>query len=238
MIKKRLPGFRRPFCIIMAPVVFGSVKSIKPVCCFCSRLSLYLSIIDVFDMAEEPENFLYGINTKQEKAWQYLYAEYYSPLCCYALKILKDREYAMDVVQGIIVRLWEADTYFEDMPSFRGYLYRAVYHNCLKVLRDRNIKELCLPQCGQEEESAGDFGAVIEEEVVRKLRGVIARMPEKRREVMLLCLEEKTVEEIGEILGISVNTVKKHKKEAYQYIRKILSPDIFILFCLLFHPKD
>ena len=73
-------------------------------------------------MAEEPENFLYGINTKQEKAWQYLYAEYYSPLCCYALKILKDREYAMDVVQGIIVRLWEADTYFEDMPSFRGYL--------------------------------------------------------------------------------------------------------------------
>ena len=172
-------------------------------------------------MAEEPENFLYGINTKQEKAWQYLYAEYYSPLCCYALKILKDREYAMDVVQGIIVRLWEADTYFEDMP-----------------LRDRNIKELCLTQCGQEEESAGDFGAVIEEEVVRKLRGVIARMPEKRREVMLLCLEEKTVEEIGEILGISVNTVKKHKKEAYQYIRKILSPDIFILFCLLFHPKD
>ena len=139
---------------------------------------------------------------------------------------------------GIIVRLWEADTYFEDMPSFRGYLYRAVYHNCLKVLRDRNIKELCLTQCGQEEESAGDFGAVIEEEVVRKLRGVIARMPEKRREVMLLCLEEKTVEEIGEILGISVNTVKKHKKEAYQYIRKILSPDIFILFCLLFHPKD
>ena len=189
-------------------------------------------------MAEESENFLYGINTKQEKAWQYLYAEYYSPLCCYALKILKDREYAMDVVQGIIVRLWEADTYFEDMPSFRGYLYRAVYHNCLKDLRDRNIKELCLTQCGQEEESAGDFGAVIEEEVVRKLRGVIARMPEKRREVMLLCLEEKTVEEIGEILGISVNTVKKHKKEAYQYIRKILSPDIFILFCLLFHPKD
>ena len=82
-------------------------------------------------MAEEPENFLYGINTKQEKAWQYLYAEYYSPLCCYALKILKDREYAMDVVQGIIVRLWEADTYFEDMPSFRG---QAALLACFSVL--------------------------------------------------------------------------------------------------------
>ena len=40
--KETAAGFRRPFCIIMAPVVFGSVKSIKPVCCFCSHLSLYL----------------------------------------------------------------------------------------------------------------------------------------------------------------------------------------------------
>lgn len=189
-------------------------------------------------MMEESVKFLYGINTKQEKAWQHLYAEYYSPLCCYALKILKDREHAMDVVQGVIIRLWEANTYFEDMPSFRGYLYRAVYHNCLKVLRDRNIQEQCLARHAQEDGIGGDLGAVIEEEVIRKLRNVIARMPEKRREVILLCLEEKKVEEIGEILGISINTVKKHKKEAYQYIRKVLSPDIFILFYLLFKHRD
>ena len=55
----------------------------------------------------------------------------------------------------------------------------------------------------------------------------------KRRQVMKLSLES-----FAEKAGISVNTVKKHKKEAYQYIRKILSPDIFNLFCLLFHPKD
>ena len=41
-----------------------------------------------------------------------------------------------------------------------------------------------------------------------------------------------------ELFELDINALSKGKKEAYQYIRKILSPDIFILFCLLFHPKD
>ena len=58
MIKKRLPGFRRPFCIIMAPVVFGSVKSIKPVCCFCSHLSLYLYTEILIGIMEKFRNYV------------------------------------------------------------------------------------------------------------------------------------------------------------------------------------
>jgi len=67
MIKKRLPGFRRPFCIIMAPVVFGSVKSIKPVCCFCSHLSLSLTIafsIESFLIALKDTHFLRNTELK------------------------------------------------------------------------------------------------------------------------------------------------------------------------------
>lgn len=184
---------------------------------------------------EESQEFLEGVNLKREKVWKQLYADYYSPLCCYALKILKDREQAMDVVQGVIVRLWEIDVHFDNLPSMRGYLYRAVNHNCLKILRDRSVEEIYVSRTVNEETvfEADDFAAMVEEEVVRKLRNLIDHMPEKRRQVMLLCLEEKKVEEISIILGISVNTVKKHKKEAYDYIRKILSPDDLILFYFL-----
>lgn len=185
-------------------------------------------------MLGELREFLVGINTKKDGAWRHLYADYYSPLCNYALKILQDREWAMDTVQEVFMKLWEARVHFEDLPSFHGYLYRAVHNNCLKLLRDKNIENQYLTV--QENENADydeeEFNAVLEEEVVRKLRHVIDNMPEKRREVMLLCLEEKKVEEISELLGISINTVKKHKKEAYQYIRKTLPPDILILFLL------
>ncbi len=82
--------------------------------------------------------------------------------------------------RGSLSGYGKRDTYFEDMPSFRGYLYRAVYHNCLKVLRDRNIKELCLTQCGQERGERRRFrGGDRGRGSSGKLRGVIARMPEK-----------------------------------------------------------
>lgn len=184
---------------------------------------------------EEIRQFLHEINTKKVNAWKHLYADYYSPLCCYALKILKDKEQSADVVQNVMLKLWEKKVYFKDMPSFHNYLYKSVYHNCLKILRDKDVEKHYITRQEQEEPSGHPeyFASVIEEEVIKKLRSVIAQMPGKRREVMLLCLEGKRVEEISEILQISVNTVKKHKKEAYQYVRKVIRPDILLLFILL-----
>lgn len=186
-------------------------------------------------MVEEIQVFLEGINTKHDKAWKLLYANYYSPLCCYAQKILKDREQAADVVQSMIVNLWQANVHFEDIPSFHGYLYKSVYHNCLKSIREKNTAELYLSSQEKEDDFTNpeSFAAVIEEEMVRKLRDIIHRMSGKRKEVMLLCLEGKKVEEVSELLGISTNTVKKHKKEAYQLIRELLKSDILILLYII-----
>lgn len=183
-------------------------------------------------MLGELNFFLTGLNAKREDAWRHLYADYYSPLCNYAFKILPDREQAMDVVQDAIVKLWESNVYFENMPSFHGYLYRSVHNNCLKLIRNKNIENryLTVQENDAPDYISPEFYSILEEEVVRRLRSIIDRMPEKRREVMLLCLEEKKVEEISKILGISINTVKKHKKEAYQYIRETLPPDILLLF--------
>lgn len=185
-------------------------------------------------MLGELKKFLIGVNTKKEEAWRHLYADYYSPLCNYAFKIVQDREQAMDIVQEVFVKLWEASVSFEDMPSFRGYLYKSVHNNCLKLIRNKNIENqyLIVQDNDKTDYSDREFNVILEEEIVRKLRSVIDHMPEKRREIMLLCLEEKKVEEISELLNISVNTVKKHKKEAYQYIRAALPPDILVLFLL------
>lgn len=191
-------------------------------------------------MTGELQKFLEGINLKKEEMWKQLYAEYYSPLCCYALKILREREQAADVVQGVIAKLWESDVCFQDLPSFRGYLYKSVYHNCLQVLRNKNVEDAYLDKKDKDEDftDPGFLSALIEEEVVRRLRHLIQQLPGKKREVMLLCLEEKKVEEISKMLGISINTVKKHKKEAYRYIREMLRSDILLLFFLYIKKRN
>lgn len=183
-------------------------------------------------MAEDILHFLKGVNGKKPEAWKQLYRDYYSPLCSYAMKMLNDRENAMDIVQNVIIKLWENQLFFENMAALNVYLYRAVNNNCLKQIRDRNAEDKRLKEWTFYTEDATtteSLWAVVSEEVLRTLRSVIDGMPPKRREVILLSMKNRSNEEIAEVLGISINTVKKHKKEAYQTIRKEVKNNFFLL---------
>ena len=84
-----------------------------------------------------------------------------------------------------------------------------------------------------EEMESESLSAVVFEEVIRKLRHVIDEMPPKRKEVILMSMRKMKNEEISEELNISLNTVKKHKKEAYAVIKKAMQSDFF-LFAIFF----
>ena len=123
-------------------------------------------------MSKKILQFLEDVNNKRETAWRRLYKNYYIPLCHYALKIVNDRILAEDVVQEVLVRMWEVPLSFDSVDQ----------------------------------------------------------LPRMQRTVILLSLEEKTVKEIAMLLSISPNTVKKYKKEAYTFLRKMLSNDSYIIF--------
>lgn len=187
-------------------------------------------------MNREIQDFIKGVNTKSAKAWERIYADYYSPLCHYAMRILNDRELAEDIVQAAIIKLWETPLVFEDISAFNTYLYRVINNNCLKEIRDQNRADKRLKEWAffTDEVESESLSAVVFEEAVRKLRGVIDEMPPKRREVILLCMKRMKNEEISAELNISLNTVKKHKKEAYADIKKTIRFDLFlfsIFFC-------
>lgn len=58
-------------------------------------------------------------------------------------------------------------------------------------------------------------------------------MPCQTRQVILLCMEGKNNAEAGEILGISVNSVKTLKELGYATLRENLSRENLILLTLL-----
>lgn len=186
-------------------------------------------------MAENICNFLKGINGKKPESWKQLYKDYYSPLCRYAMRILNNEESAADIVQSVIIKLWENHFFFENIAALNVYLYRAVNNNCLKQIREWNAEDKRLKEWifYTEDVTTESLPAVITEEVIRKLRSVIGHMPPKRQEVILLNLKNINNEEIAKMLGISINTIKKHKKEAYSTIRKELKNDLFLLSLFL-----
>ena len=113
------------------------------------------------------------------------------------------------------------------------YLYRAVWNNALKYLRDRNVEEERLKHwCEEEGEmSEENFYSVVREELFRKLRELIDRLPEERKKILLMSIQGHSGNEIADLLGISINTVKTQKNRGFKYLREKLK-DSVLLFLL------
>lgn len=182
------------------------------------------------------QNFLTGINEKKPKMWEKLFDDYYSPLCNFAVGFVKERGIAKDIVQETIIKIWEKPLDFRLISELNKYLYKSVYNNCIKYIRDQNIKNKNLKDIDIfDYEDPEVLNQVMLEEVIRKLRLIIDTLPSRQKEVMLMSLHKMKNEEIGEELSISVNTVKKYKKQAYVYIRNQIKKDIFLFAFLIFN---
>lgn len=182
------------------------------------------------------QGFINAIHTRQPKAWEQLYACYYTALCRYAFRILDDADLATDIVQGVIIRLWENTPVFATATALRLYLYRAVNNNCLQYIRNKNREDKRLKEWifYTEDMASESLNSVVSEEVLRKLRLLIDSLPPKRREVILMSMKKMSNEEISEAMQVTIHAVKKHKKEAYAYIRKALGADLIYLFYLFY----
>ena len=74
---------------------------------------------------------------------------------------------------------------------------------------------------------------VMRQETFRILYSAIDSLPEQTRQVILLGMDGNSNQEVGELLGVSINTVKTLKKNGYAALREILSKEYLVLLLIL-----
>lgn len=187
-------------------------------------------------MLIEHERFLDGVSRKDDKAWEELYRYFYAPLCCYSGKIIGDADAAEDIVQGCFVKLWRSSFRFTDIKAITTYLYRSVYNGSLNFIRNKQVSNQIhckwVNDLQVNEEDA--IHAALEEEAITRFYMIISQLPEQQREILLYCLKGEKVKDIAEKLSVSENTVKTHKKRAYQFVREQLGDSLSVILSLLF----
>lgn len=182
-------------------------------------------------MSLDAQEILRAVNQKDLKAWGKIYESYYSALCSYANSIVKDSEHAKDLVQDILIKVWDANRHFNDVKDLTWYLYRAVYNNSLYYLRSLRVEQKAFRQMEQEvqpEFGEEQFALTVQEELIRQLYVYIDDLPKDRREVILLSLKGCSGQEIAETLGITINTVKKQKNRGFKYLREKLQNNVWV----------
>ena len=184
-------------------------------------------------MALNEQEILRGVNQKDLKAWETLYASYYAALCSYADGIVKDSDTAQDIVQDTLIRIWNSDRTFPDIKELTWYLYRSTYNNALFYLRTQASRQNILRKMVAEEVVLPDeqFALTVREELIRQLYVYIEDLPEERKKILLMSIQGHSGNEIADLLGISINTVKTQKNRGFKYLREKLK-DSVLLFLL------
>lgn len=123
--------------------------------------------------------------------------------CCYMYAT--DAENLSDLYQETVINLWKG------FPRFRGeckpstWVYRIALTTCLSFLRKSKSKPVIVPITVDLERGLSEEDTRTEQ--LRELYSMIEQLGKLERALILLWLEERSYQEIADVMGISLTNV-------------------------------
>lgn len=142
-----------------------------------------------------------------------------------AYRTLHDQEEARDVAQEAFFKAYRSLRTFKPGAKFSTWLFSITYHACCdRLSRRRRYSNEELPE--RADRAPGPESEAIANDEAQRLRNAIAALPEKYRTVITLYhLQGRQYEEIAQVLGVPMGTVKTHLFRAKEQLRKILNQE-------------
>lgn len=154
----------------------------------------------------------------------------------FASRYVDDPDAIDDFLQEAYIRLWTYRRTAGQVKSLRNYFF-TILHNVIVSHYDAFGFHRALPL-----EAAGDgdipddsslFRRIVEAESAQLIADALRRLSPQSREVLRLLLEGKSMPEIADALGLSLNTVRTVKYRALKRLSDLLSKDDFLLLLFL-----
>jgi RNA polymerase sigma-70 factor (ECF subfamily) len=149
------------------------------------------------------------------------------------VRIVHNREEAQDLVQETFMKAFGSLSTYKCQYRFTTWLYRIAANSCIDYLRKRRLVSISLDQPletkdGQVTIEVADWTYNPEQDLAARQKSVsidaaIDSLPKKYREVILYRhKQDKSYEEIAQILNIPVGTVKARIFRARELLKKKL----------------
>jgi RNA polymerase sigma-70 factor (ECF subfamily) len=162
------------------------------------------------------------------EAFAELVRRYQRPVYLLAYRMLGNGPDAEDVAQETFLRAYQALASFEIGRRFSSWLLSIASNLCIDLLRRRKLAWLSLEDvtyraaASQEEPVSG----ALRREQADQVQRLLARLPEKYRLVVVLRYwYDLSYEEIVEVTGLSLNTVKTRLHRARAMLARALEEE-------------
>ncbi len=159
------------------------------------------------------------MDAEHQEELEYLMNHYGDEIKRFCTLQLSDPFQAEDAAQDTFIKAWKALDTFRNQSSQKTWLIRIAVNTCRDYQRtgwfrhmDRRITPEILPERAQEVRFPDG-----------EVSGAISSLPTNLRMVILLRYYEGfTLQEIAEMIGVSVATAKRQIRKANQLLRKKL----------------
>lgn len=156
-----------------------------------------------------------------EEAFRILVERYERPVFGLLLRIVRRVETAEDLAQETFLKAYRALGRFDPERKFSSWLFKIAHNAALDALRRDGHEPLSLdaplsdgeepPELPADPKAENPFERAAGRDLGRALEGALRRLKPQYREILLLrFVEELSYEEMAEVLGVPLGTVKIH----------------------------
>ncbi|CAM3448850.1 RNA polymerase sigma factor [Flavobacterium chungbukense] len=184
----------------------------------------------------DEKKLLLELSQGSELAFTTIYNQYKNSVYSTALRITKSKILSEEAVQDIFLKIWQNKENLIAIDNFENYIYiisrNHLFNSIKKIARETNI----ITEINPKDTSFIDTDSNIkDEQYTTILNQIVEQLPPQQQKVYNMAKRDGlSHQKIGEDLGISTETVKKHMAQALKFIRHKISPymNLFMSFTI------
>jgi RNA polymerase sigma-70 factor (ECF subfamily) len=142
--------------------------------------------------------------------------------------VLGNRDDAHDAAQDAFIKCWNARDQLHEVINLRAWIFRVSFNTAKDMQRsawNRRARPLQAEQYTMMAKDPGPNQILERKESIERLRRAILELREEEKEIFLLRQNgELTYEQIADMRGVPVSTVKTQMRSALEKLRKVLNP--------------
>lgn len=188
-------------------------------------------------MKENDSDLISRAKSGDSKSYDKLLKKYKNSVYSLVLRMVRNSQEAEDLTQEAFIKAFNSLASFNEEYAFSTWLYKIATNNCIDFFRKRKLQTYSLDKPIQYKDSEiqheipdpdlNPEKSIMATERNKLIKEAINKLPEKyHRAIVLRHSEEKSYEEIAEILGLPLGTVKARIFRAREMLNKTLKDSL------------
>ncbi len=155
------------------------------------------------------------------EAYNLLVSRWEKRIFNYLWRLVSNREDALDVSQDVFLKVYQSLPKLDDPARFPGWLFRIAHNEAFSMLRRRRPES----ELTHEPRTPPPGPGLLPIELSLAVQSALGRLTEDQREAVLLKVYQGfKFEEMAEILGCPVSTIKSRLYTALDLLKTTLAP--------------